>query len=149
MTPVFFEIDPLLTALSAFLLIAGTVALYRGQANENPMNFLRGLGLFALVGFVISLCVGLVVAHENAMENAAAQIRATYGIELTTREVEELGYPLSEPKTEFKVLGDNGDYRLTADGIERAETMILIWRSGELQLASSSDSETFEELERK
>lgn len=108
---------------------------------------------------IIALAVGVVsfggtigwIFHSDLTRvnerNAAVieQIEQTYGEELDSIRV--LDYPSERPTKDFEVFGSYNRDEPTAAGFQRTETF-LVWKGGQMILASSADGEIFDELER-
>lgn len=111
------------------------------------------------IGFgsgAITFLVGMVtlifsmVAWTNAVgdweKTAIAEVKETYGIELTASEFYDLGFPKQEPEDDFAAYGSIDRTERSGDTFEKHE-LTLIWSDGELFLAQSVDGEEFVPLE--
>jgi len=108
-------------------------------------SLLFGGAVLALVGFF--LLFGGQSAKLSAQKvEAQAEIKATYGLELSEYEVRALRYPTEAPEESFKVLGSI-EQREQVEGVQFVErTVYLVWADEELGLAVSEDGESFEPL---
>lgn len=132
--------------IAGFGLFIGALALIFYRPNKfwtllAPMVVL--LGVIGAAFGVTSLNLGPL---EHKREAIRDQIEKTYGLELTNGEIRSLGYPSDRPESDFEVFGSFHKNQKTSDGFERTE-VFLVWDSGEMLLASSTDGETFENLE--
>lgn len=110
------------------------------------------LPIIALVVGVVSFAGTLAWIFQSDLakvdvRNTAVieQIEQTYGEELDS--IRGLHYPSEKPTEDFKVFGSYNRDEPTAAGFERTETF-LVWKGGQMILASSADGEIFDELER-
>lgn len=148
----FVEVGPINPFSVAIILIAiaavvgGGVLYFRaGRTGATLIGMLLFIG--GLVGFGIGMASLSGVPLTTQKLQVGEQIEETYGLELTTDELENLDYPDTEPEKSFEVFGSFPVDERTEDGFERTE-VFLIWRDGEMALAGSPDGETFKELAR-
>lgn len=85
--------------------------------------------------------------HFERGRVVAEQIKSTYGKEISAGSiVQELDYPGDRPTDDFKVYGRVTEDSESADGFVRSQTYLL-WKAGKMVLATSTDGESFSELE--
>jgi len=132
--------------IAGFALFVGALAwiFYR------PKKFLIFLAPLVVLLGGIGIVFGTTSLNlgplEHKREVIRDQIEKTYGLELTNGEIRSLGYPSDRPETDFEVFGSFHKNQKTSDGFERTE-VFLVWDSGEMLLASSTDGEIFENLD--
>ena len=135
------------------VLLIALPAAKLGSIDSSTPRF-RGvvLPIIALVVGVVSFAGTLAWIFQSDLtrvneRNAAVieQIEQTYGEELDSIRV--LDYPSERPTKDFEVFGSYNRDEPTAAGFQRTETF-LVWKGGQMILASSADGEIFDELER-
>lgn len=103
----------------------------------------------AVVVGITTTIVGTVEQNDISAAVRAERVAAVkdeYGLALTNDEYWELGFPDTEPETDFEVFGSmQRDAEKPSGGFER-QTVYLIWQDGELRLAESADGEVFDVL---
>lgn len=139
--------------ISAAIFVVVAIALVAVSKRAYSAN--RELSAWVFVGASL-LCMALPTVsivqtisayceHEAAV---GAEIKDSYGLELTKYEVRALNHPNEQPEEDFRVYGSFERNEPTPEGFKSIMTH-LIWKDGKLMLAESSNGETYREIVKK
>lgn len=124
-----------------------------GKPQTNESLFFLGIAISVLSFLAtVALSVGLNAAvggaaSANQLKAFSEEIEATYGVELSYEQIQDLKYPRHMPEADFKSFGSTEIVQRGAgDGYIGTKTY-LIWDENKMVLASSKDGENFEPLE--
>lgn len=122
-----------------------TVETLRADRLEALGSVLMAVGF---AGGLLSALIGNLVSAENREERFEAELRETYGIELSDDQLAELQYPKVRPTVDFKPFGSVELVEQAGNSNEYTGTKVyLIWEDGKMILAETTDGESFEAIE--
>ncbi len=141
--------------VALILLVGGAIIVPLGFAFKRTLD--RASFWLIPVVLLLSGAITLTVAfasikifsspHFERGKVVAEQIESTYGKEISSGSiVQSLDYPADLPTDDFRVYGKVTEDSESADGFVRSQTYLL-WKGGKMVLATSTDGESFSELE--
>lgn len=140
-----------LTLVAGVAIAAGAAAI---ASSDGTTPLFRGK-ILPVLGILLGICAAVWTLGAAYQADQARwdkrdatvidQIKTTYGEDY--KSIGVYGYPKVKPTEDFRVFGSSTTDEPTASGFERTETF-LVWKDGEMILATSSDGEVFDELTR-
>lgn len=101
----------------------------------------RAMSVFGLVTALVAgsfWVFGSLSDRAEQVESARKVMSSTYGIEVDRAKMDELGYPNERPTADFRVFGST---------VLGSEKVTLVWKDGEMILATDVSGRSAVELE--
>ena len=139
------------------LLLIGLIFL--GSGAQGSFGFSMVAAVVLLLAYIM-VASGIAQAKSERITAIQGQVRATYGLELTVEEAEELSYPEKDPgelpENKSRATGAKKPLRFGSttaflpgrnpDSLERRE-LSLVWVDGKMLLAEFAEGRGFDYLE--
>ena len=128
--------------------VLGSIVAFTLAARSDKYSLLMVGGVVCALAALCAFLGQMQSFDDRRADAVAAEVADAYGVSLTYNEAMDLEYPKAEPEGDFKVYGST-ETRLRTEKGYTTEEVSLIWDQNRLVLASSTDGENFEFLERR
>ncbi len=137
-----------LAAVILALVGIGLIATRRDKSESvnSIQSNLKMMGSL-LLGIAV-VAVSTTIATDSFHSAVRAEVKDTYGLELSDEEIAALEYPGAKPREDFAVFGSFAQNQRgeAGSGSLSQREIYLTWDDGEMHLAESTDGENFTPL---